>query len=655
MGAVYRGYDPTSGREVAIKVLLKGREATHAQRTRFGREAKALAKVDHPNVVRLLDSGEDKGVPFLVMEYHASGSLGEALKTKSFSPLSVAELGAGLAAGLEAAHDLGVLHRDLKPDNVLLSAEGVAKLTDFGLAKDLQREGQTQGLTHSGVFLGTPGYWAPEQAAGHAGSAGPAIDVYGLGATLYAALTGRPPIVGEGLIAILDATANETPPLIRSLNPEVSKELESVVMRCLKKDPQARYATAGELRQVLEACAQPSQERALSSSRRRRLAIGGAAVGVGVLVTLGTLGLPRAEVPSSKPQSSPEETSQPSPEETSPDAIALFEHAQARRGLERAHLPLELVRRAAALGHPPAMTELGVMYDEGPRPAQDLAKAAMWFRRAAEKGDERGMFNLGVALLEARGLTQDPPQAAMWFRRAAGSGYEKAMLNLGIMLSEDRGIAEDLPQAAAWFRRAAELGHPKAMVALGRMLHAGRGLRQDSDRAAKWFRTAAERGNTSAMFCLAVSYAKGWGVPADPAMSVAWYQLAAAGGHLEAMLDLGISYYVGRGVSKDLSLALKWFERAAEGGNARAMFNLGVMHTEGQGVAQDLSLAVVWYRRSAEKGHPPAMYSLGRALRDGRGVAKDVARAEHWIRRAAESDDPKTSRNARALLGPRGD
>ena len=208
MGAVYEAATP-NGQRVALKVLLQGGSALPAQRTRFEREARALAKVSHPNVVRLLDIGEHRGLPYMVLELHSGGTLADELRAGPLTPAAALELGLQLAAGVSAAHAQGVLHRDLKPDNVLME-DGRALITDFGLAKDCRREGETQRLTRSGVFLGSPGYWAPEQARGDPGAVGPATDVYGLGATLYAALACRPPIEGEGIFEIV-TTASGAP------------------------------------------------------------------------------------------------------------------------------------------------------------------------------------------------------------------------------------------------------------------------------------------------------------------------------------------------------------------------------------------------------------------------------------------------------------
>jgi tetratricopeptide (TPR) repeat protein len=260
-GVVYKAIDPSSGSAVAIKVL-SGHGVTPERRQRFDREARALAKVRHSHVVRLRDVGEDECGSYLVLDYHEEGSLEDLLESGPLHPTFVTLIGRQLASGLAAAHSQGVLHRDLKPANVLIgspagrnpaSDDPVALLTDFGLAKDLSRLGETQGLSRSGLIMGTPGFWAPEQVAGEPGAIGPAADVYGLGAVLYAALTGRPPIVGETVVEILVATTERPPAGIRTLRPDVPVELEAVVMRCLEKDPAARWRSAEELGRALQA------------------------------------------------------------------------------------------------------------------------------------------------------------------------------------------------------------------------------------------------------------------------------------------------------------------------------------------------------------------------------------------------------------------
>ena len=250
MGVVLRARDERAGgREVAIKLLLRGREAQPAARQRFLREGAMLAKIRHRHVVAVHDAGESEGIPYLVLDLVQGESLNDRLvRGGPLEPLEAARIGAQIAEALAAVHAVGVLHRDLKPDNILLEEGGRALLTDFGLAKDLDRLGETQRLTQTAVFMGTPGYWSPEQASGKPERITRASDLFGLGATLYGLLTGRAPFDAESFLALVVVTLEENPePLPRS----VPAGLRAVVETCLAKDPHARYPSAVALAEDL--------------------------------------------------------------------------------------------------------------------------------------------------------------------------------------------------------------------------------------------------------------------------------------------------------------------------------------------------------------------------------------------------------------------
>ena len=236
MGAVFRAVDTRSGQEVALKLLTAQDERA---RRRLALEARALTQLRHRSVVSLLDAGEDRGRAWLALELVRGRSLQERLDREGpLPPREAARLLQSVAAGLTHAHRQGVLHRDLKPSNVLLpDGGGEAKLTDFGLA-GFEFELSQSRLTKSGTFMGSPGYWSPEQAAGQASAVGAATDVYGLGALLYAALTGRAPIAGESLQELLVATAT-----LRPAAPGVDPVLDALALRCLEKGPAERPPT----------------------------------------------------------------------------------------------------------------------------------------------------------------------------------------------------------------------------------------------------------------------------------------------------------------------------------------------------------------------------------------------------------------------------
>jgi WD40 repeat protein len=248
MGVVYRARQIELNRLVALKVIRAGSHAGEGEVTRFRAEAEAVARLQHPNVVQIFEIGEHDGLPYFALELVEGGSLDGRLAGKPQPARAAALLIATLARAVHAAHLKGVLHRDLKPANVLITAEGTPKVTDFGLAKRLDLE---SGQTHSGAVIGTPSYMAPEQALG-AKQAGPACDVYGLGAIFYETLTGRPPFKGESAWDTLQQVVRDEPVPPCRLQPSAPRDLETICLKCLAKEPHKRYASALALAEDLE-------------------------------------------------------------------------------------------------------------------------------------------------------------------------------------------------------------------------------------------------------------------------------------------------------------------------------------------------------------------------------------------------------------------
>jgi eukaryotic-like serine/threonine-protein kinase len=244
MGIVFRARHLRLNRVIALKMGLSGTYAGPQERQRFRREAEAVAALRHPNVVQVHDVGEADGRPYFAMEYVEGGSLAQKLAGTPLPAHEAAALLMTIAGAVGAAHRAGVVHRDLKPANVLLTADGTPKISDFGLAYRLTDEA---GLTRTGTVLGTPSYMAPEQARGDRGAAGPAVDVYALGAMLYECLTGGPPFRAETGLATIGQVLSQDPVPPSRLNSKVPRDLETVCLKCLRKEPQRRYATAAEL------------------------------------------------------------------------------------------------------------------------------------------------------------------------------------------------------------------------------------------------------------------------------------------------------------------------------------------------------------------------------------------------------------------------
>jgi eukaryotic-like serine/threonine-protein kinase len=247
-GVVFRAKDPELGREVALKIPRPDCLWTPELRQRFLYEGRIAARLDHPNIVPVFQAGDCEGVCYLVAEYIPGVTLSQWLRdrTELLDYLDAARLVAALADAVEHAHSRGVLHRDLKPSNVLLDKEGsVPKITDFGLAR--LADGTQGPLTHTGLMLGTPAYMAPEQAAGDSRKIGTHTDIYALGVILYELLTGTRPFEGEDRAATLRLVLTAIPCSVRQCRPDVPRDLESICLKCLEKDPSQRYRTAQEL------------------------------------------------------------------------------------------------------------------------------------------------------------------------------------------------------------------------------------------------------------------------------------------------------------------------------------------------------------------------------------------------------------------------
>jgi WD40 repeat protein/tRNA A-37 threonylcarbamoyl transferase component Bud32 len=247
MGVVYKARQVKANRLVALKMILSGGHASEDDLARFRTEAEAVARLQHPGIVQIYEVNEHESLPYFSMEYVEGGSLEKDLAGTPMPPKAAARLVEQLAQAIQTAHEHQVIHRDLKPANVLLSADGRTKITDFGLAKKLDVTGKTQ----TGAIMGTPSYMAPEQAGGKSKAIGPPADIYALGAILYECLTGRPPFEAANPVDVILKVIADEPVSPRQLRAKVPADLEAICLKCLRKEPEQRYASAADLAEDL--------------------------------------------------------------------------------------------------------------------------------------------------------------------------------------------------------------------------------------------------------------------------------------------------------------------------------------------------------------------------------------------------------------------
>lgn len=469
-GAVYRALGP-DGSPVAIKILLP--QAGERARRRFAREAQAMLRLRHPGIVRALDAGEHQGLPYLALDLVAGSSLAEVIEAEGrLRPTRAAGIVRDVARALDYAHGQGILHRDVKPENILLGPDGAPRLTDFGLVHEAGLE-QTQ-LTRSGVGLGTPWYWPPEQAVGRREELGVGSDVYSLGGTLFALLTGEPPFDAESYVDLMVATQSQPAPAPSSRVP-VDAALDEIVLRCLEKRPEDRYPSAADLAAALEAYLDcdpgptPSSHPSAPTVLKALLAV---VVVLGGLLAWAVSRRPPQQVASPAPAADPSPKSgaaPPAPAEPEPVPRPAKPPVEPQRA-RRARVRKEAIRRVnqgvarqqigdlrAAVADYTAAIELdptfaaaygnrGTAYELlGDYPA--ALRDYQTFLRA-NPNDPRAHFQLGTVLLLMRKLRESIPR----FTRAIElhPSYLEAYVNRGnakLNLRRWKDAIEDLDEA----------------------------------------------------------------------------------------------------------------------------------------------------------------------------------------------------------------
>ncbi|HET9133856.1 MAG TPA: serine/threonine-protein kinase, partial [Gemmatimonadales bacterium] len=599
---VFKARDLRLKRDIAVKMLRPDLGLTPGMLERFRREAEVVAALRHPNIVPIYDVGEAEGLAFIIMPFIAGESLRAKMEREGAMPLpEVRRILREAASGLGAAHTAGVIHRDVKPENIMLEGpESRVLLMDFGIAKAVggdedtpaTEEGVAPALTSTGIIVGTPQYMSPEQACGDK-TIDARTDQYSLAVVGYRMLSGTLPFEGESTRAVLyQQLVAEPAPLIDKV-PGLPGGVVTAIQRAMAKEPRERFETMLEFAGMLEDDAAPVPLSAVErtkvaqaaaktqSSQRRQLVMAVfAVIAVGALIVNNLRGGNTAAIDTELIDSS---LATPLAAAAGTDSTAMASAATAtttptattaRQATTAGTKPRALAGKdAAATAAAPSAAPTSA-----PTARRDCAAlvAASAFGEAVETctaeanaGNAGAMRRLGEMYDRGNGVTQDPAQAFSWYRKAAPNDAE-AKFQLSKMYDIGRGTPRDGNASITWLREAAAMNHPLATMTLAFRLETGGGMKRDWEESAIWYRKAADRGDATAMLKLAEFAAKGRGMKKDEGAALEWYRKAGDRGSSEGAYEAAQSYLRGRGTPKDEAQGVEWLKKAAALGNKAA-------------------------------------------------------------------------------------
>ena len=584
MGVVYLAEDTVLGRRVALKTvrLLEGSGPTSHNELaeRFLREARIVAQMDHPGIVSVYDFGYEGETAYLVLEYVAGTNLSQRLdQGPKLERTEAARVLREAASALDYAHGRGVVHRDVKPANLLLTGDGRVKVADFGIAK---LSGSTT-MTATGMLMGTVEYMSPEQIRGE--NVDGRSDQFALGVVAYQLITGKRPFQADSAISLAHMIVYEqpAPPSGANQGGMTLPPVDAVLARALDKKPAARYPTCAEFVRELEQCW-----------------VGGAAPVPHVAANVSP-----ATVETAPMNVTPARPATPLPVASAPQP------APAPPPLPAPAAPARVSKWIWALVVFVVLGGTGTFF---------LVKQGLKVLRDVTPESTPSEASSKPPVIPPKTPPQSVPQETPKepSKTEAVATPPPAPVHKDVSAPAQKAERDDTIDSAAGERmtlpalqkRAAE-GDVRAMLHLGNALENGRGGPRDYVAARRWYEKAAAKGQRAAMDRLGEMYYDGLGVPKDYAAAKEWYEKAAQRNFPPAYLHLGRLYRNGDGVSQDCTVARTWYEEAAAANNNTAMMMLGELYDEGcHGFRHDKDLARQWYSKAAEAGNEQAKEKL---------------------------------------------
>jgi TPR repeat protein/serine/threonine protein kinase len=676
MGTVYLAEHILLGRHRALKFISSELSQDSRFLKRFRHEAQAAIELQHPNLVQVvdLDQAED-GTPYIAMEYVEGPDLRHVLAVGQFSVERALAIARGVAMGLGMAHSKGIIHRDVKPENILLaSGNGVLetpKLLDFGIAA--MKETATAISSTRGLML-TPQYAAPEQWKGmEAKELDGRVDLYALGGVLYEMLTGQTSFNAHNSEGWMYQHLHIVPEAPSRLRPEVANwpELDALVLHLLAKDREQRPKDAAELVRALDALGtvafedrkkilkeeilpdvnQKTVNKGSKSSSRWGiwfgLLTGGLILAVLAVWFMSRRSNQQANKAVQTPQIVQHQQEKPLSEQsslvkpTNPSTTKALQPTSTQviplvNNIPSGPNVLPLQPKPPQIEPPPPSVlqpstaeidkQARVLFDQ-----KRYEEAAPLYDQACVGGLGRACNWLGLMYQHGDGVVKDNSHADTLYTKGCTAGEAGACANIGFMYTVGSGVPQDYSQAAIFFSKACEGGSAIGCANLGYAYQNGNGVARDASHAATLYAKACDTGEPMGCTNLGFLYGSGNGVPKNDSRAAALFSKSCDIGYAVGCFNLGNFYSDGIGVPKDNSRAVALFSKACDGGIAPGCANLGVMYENGNGVTQDYSRSVTLYSKACETGEGAGCRRLGVLYLNGNGVSKNIEKARQLL------------------------
>jgi serine/threonine-protein kinase len=573
MGAVYLAKDPVIDRLVALKLMRTGLDFDKL-RDRFAGEARAAGRLHHPNIVTIFEYGEHQGEPFIAMEYIEGRTLASLVGRPEVTVQQILALMDGVAAGLFYAHRAGIIHRDIKPVNLMVDSEGIVKILDFGIARASELSLTSAG-TQPGTIVGTLNYMAPEQFA--RGTVDHRADIFSVGAVFYELLSGQPAFPGE-LPVVLHMIMVEGPKPLAGVRPDLDPAVIAIVNRCLERDLERRYPDLGVMRHDLAAVRQTSS-------------VPDSAGATVVLTPDAGSAAPMAHSPSGESTIlvSPSPAKSATAAARAASALALSALSGGRRGWLVA---LAAVLLAATVGgaylfnaagttpdpasgtETPAATSSPAPVPPGPAGSGEAANTSASatpfpaFERGCKSGDAHSCTEVGMGFRNGRGSARDDARALDYFERGCTGGDLVGCLNVGEFYANGMGgVTRDYARAAALYQRACNGSVMPGCVFLAQFYAGGRGVERDDKRALDLYLKGCNGNNWVACADAGGLLVMPRGPQHDERRAASLFKKACDANYPPACRGLGLLYRDARGVARDPAVALQLFTKACDGGD----------------------------------------------------------------------------------------